>query len=551
MSIQKNAVITSVKYDETTEVQNLNGFNIPNDLENLKLKKEIKTICFGEMDEQKEISRTNWLVFSTTYKSAKFNLAEIKNYTHFHCSSSTGTKQIFGIWLDKPVDESKANELREKFAPKVVSNCETCELDYKIPIKFFKNAFINQGNKALSVDGDTEEKEKLDWELKTKSVTQKTASREVQLAEEYNDPILMEAKKIIAYFNGNIIFTENRFYLYDPIEKVWLPKTFKQMAKLLMLEHLKHDPNATKVVRPILKIIEYLCEMESFPVYKNANNHNVLCFKNAALIPTTGEQVEPIPEHYTRNRIGFNLDKSAQCPKWLKTLNYLFCLDPDCAEKIKLLQEFFGYTLTNDTSLQSMIILVGSGRNGKSIILKILSAVLGAGNVSNVAIRDFNQRFSLSQLNGKLANIDFDTDSDALIKTEAKFKSIVAGDWVNGEEKYQNSFSFEPTATLWAAANMLPRIRNNSYGIYRRINILEFNRIIDKSDQNLNLFNELKEELDGIMNWSMEGLERLLENKAFTEPASSIAANTEYQLDNNPTKYFFEERFELISPDSA
>jgi putative DNA primase/helicase len=541
--------ITFVNYDNTTEVQNLNGSNITNDINNLKLEK-VKAFQFANTNEQ----NTKWLFFSSTDKKAKINLNLLKDYVYFYCRPSSGTKKTVGVLLDKPVTLAEAVKMQEKLAPSIFGNCEMCEPNYTITASYFQSAYINESNKAFSVDGDTEEKEALDWELKTKLVTEKTASREMQLADEYNDdiadPILRDAKKIIAFFNGNIIFTENRFYLFDPIEKVWLPKTSKQMAKLLMLKFLNNDPNATKVVRPILKTIEYLCDMDSFPVYKNADNHNVLCFENTALIPATGEEVEPIPEHHTRNKINFKSDKSAQCPKWLKTLDYFFAFDPDRIEKIKLLQEFFGYTLTNDTSLQSMIILVGAGLNGKSLILKVLSALLGAGNVSNVSIRDFNQRFLPIQLNGKLANIDFDCDYDALMKTEDRLKRMTVGDPIMGEEKNQPAFSFEATATLWAAANMLPRVRNNSYGIYRRIMILEFNRIIDKSDQNLNLFNELKEELSGILNWSLEGLARLLENKAFTEPASSIAANTEYQLDNNPTKYFFDERFELISEDS-
>ena len=65
--------------------------------------------------------------------------------------------------------------------------------------------------------------------------------------------------------------------------------------------------------------------------------------------------------------------------------------DPDCIEKIEFLQEWFGYCLIPETNQEKMVWMVGSGANGKSVILGILSAIVGKENVSNIMITDLNR----------------------------------------------------------------------------------------------------------------------------------------------------------------
>jgi P4 family phage/plasmid primase-like protien len=524
----------------------------------------------GEINEQRVVDRTQFLAIHNKHKDAKLS-NEAKNYSSIHCQSHNEGILILPL-IDEMAVEQQTPELIAEWGRKLFDKYQTGASDFKVPVHFLKNAAFNQGkclsinqNESVAVNEVAEESVAIHQEQDVMPVLDDVAipvivefdqhddgfnqqdENEFQerKAVEVKDEILIKAREIIALFDEYVIFTENRFYLCDQQKRMWIAKRKQQMIKFLLTEHLLDDAKVTQNVTRILKAIEYLCYMEKFPVYQGSKN-NVLQFKNTALIPATGELLESDPKHYIRNSIDFDFDKSADCPKWLAFLEQTFGKDADYEDKVKLLQEFCGYSLTNDISFQQSIMLFGAGSNGKSLILQVIAALVGEGNVSHVALKDFNNRFSLVKLNGKLVNIDADIDYDAM-RSEGKFKSIVAGDDITVEEKNQPAFSFKPCVKLWFAANTLPKVRNNSHGYYRRFTILEFNHIVEKDKQNRNLINELKAELPGILNWSLVGLQRLLTNNAFTIPVSSVEAVKTYECENNHTKHFFEEHLELIS----
>jgi hypothetical protein len=55
-----------------------------------------------------------------------------------------------------------------------------------------------------------------------------------------------------------------------------------------------------------------------------------------------------------------------------------------------------------------------------------------------------------------------------------------------------------------------------------------FNRKITRDERDLELFPNLLQELPGIFNWALDGLEELMKNKILTIPASSDEALMEY-----------------------
>ena len=127
---------------------------------------------------------------------------------------------------------------------------------------------------------------------------------------------------------------------------------------------------------------------------------------------------------FTQTVFPYDFNAGAGCPLWLAFLNEV--LEGD-AERIALLQQWFGYCLTNDTTQQQFVVAVGQGQNGKSVALDVLSGLLGPENVSHVRVELFAQRFQLTMTLGKLANISYDTgriDESA----EATIKEFTGGD---------------------------------------------------------------------------------------------------------------------------
>lgn len=108
------------------------------------------------------------------------------------------------------------------------------------------------------------------------------------------------------------------------------------------------------------------------------------------------------PDWFSLVVLPYPFDASATCPTWLAFLAKN--LEGD-AERIAILQEWFGLCLINDTSFQKFLLMQGEGANGKSVACAVLNALLGADNVSNVPLEGFGERFQLMQTVGKLANI--------------------------------------------------------------------------------------------------------------------------------------------------
>jgi P4 family phage/plasmid primase-like protien len=230
----------------------------------------------------------------------------------------------------------------------------------------------------------------------------------------------------------------------------------------------------------------------------------------------------------------------ARCPKWRSFLEEV--LPP--AAKRNLLQEFAGLCLCFDTSFHKLLLMVGDGQNGKSVVTDVLTALLGPDNVTNVPLGQFGDRFAIAPTIGKLANIVSEI-GDIRIVAEDVLKAIASGDRIKVEFKYRNPTHAKPTVRLIFATNTLPRFSDATEGIWRRLLILEFDVAIPPDQQDRKLSERIcKEELPGIFNWAICGLRRLRKNGAFTIPKSTTRAIAQHRRESNPVRWFLEENYE-------
>ena len=127
----------------------------------------------------------------------------------------------------------------------------------------------------------------------------------------------------------------------------------------------------------------------------------------------------------SRSKIATNYDKNARQRYFVRFLKDCF---PDQPNEITNILEEMASCLSFDIDLQKFFPHIGGGSNGKSILFKIIEALLGSENVSNISIHELqNSRFSASRLDGKRANLYADIESDEL-KHLGKFKQIVSRD---------------------------------------------------------------------------------------------------------------------------
>ncbi|MCG3138653.1 MAG: hypothetical protein HJJLKODD_02520 [Phycisphaerae bacterium] len=273
---------------------------------------------------------------------------------------------------------------------------------------------------------------------------------------------------------------------------------------------------------------------------------NCLALRNGildidALLSGHKELLPHSPSWFSPTALNYEFNPQADCPKWLAFLNKNLEAD---AERIGLLQEWFGYCLLPDTSQQKFIVFEGDGANGKSVACAVLTALLGAENVSHVPLEAFTQRFALNQTIGKLANVA--SEIGELDKVgEGFLKQFTSGDRMMFDRKHIAPIEALPTARLVLATNNRPRFSDRTSGLWRRMIVLPWRIRIAEHERITGMDKSAywADELPGIFGWAIVGLHRLRQQGRFTEPEICREALAEYRIECNPCGTFLSERY--------
>lgn len=289
-------------------------------------------------------------------------------------------------------------------------------------------------------------------------------------------------------------------------------------------ELARWEPNKRKVadVMEAMAAIGHLSKDVDPPawVVHSADAREVISCANGLLDLTTRTLSEHTPALFNVVSVPFDYQADAAEPKvWL---DFLASIWGDDADSIALLQEYFGYVLSGRTDMQKMLLLVGPTRSGKGTIARILTALIGKGHVAGPTLASLGTNFGLSPLLGKpLAII-----SDARLGTNPtnvvveRLLSITGEDMLDVDRKFRDPWSGKLPTRFVILTNELPKFRDSSGAITNRMLILPMtNSFLGREDRTLE--ERLRPELPGILQWALNGLDRLITNGRFTVPKSS------------------------------
>lgn len=227
---------------------------------------------------------------------------------------------------------------------------------------------------------------------------------------------------------------------------------------------------------------------------------------------------------YCNNRLSVAYLPDAPPPvRWLQFLSELLV-----PEDIPTLQEYMGYCLLPTTKGQKMLLMIGKGGEGKSRIGLVMRSMLG-DNMNTTSIQKVeNNRFSRADLENKLLMVDDDMDMSALPKTNY-IKSIVTAEAkMDVERKGIQSYQSDIYARFLCFGNgALTALYDHSDGFWRRQLVLTTkDRPANREDDPF-LVEALSAELEGILLWCLDGLQRLLRNSYKFTVSPKAAANLE------------------------
>jgi P4 family phage/plasmid primase-like protien len=246
-------------------------------------------------------------------------------------------------------------------------------------------------------------------------------------------------------------------------------------------------------------------------------------------------------EHYRTSQIPIEYDEQAKAPQFLKFMSDVFSGDDDKDDKIQAILEMMGYSLMAHCRHEKFVILIGTGANGKSVLLSILEALCGFKNVAGVQPSKFASPFQRGHLFGKLTNIVTETEQGQIID-DAALKAITTGELTTVENKYQDPFEIKPFATCWFGTNHMPHTKDFSDALFRRALVVKFNNTFKPELGNCDplLKEKLLSELQGILTLSLNSYAEAVA-KGFTVPESSKIARQEWRKEADQAVQFIDE----------
>jgi putative DNA primase/helicase len=256
--------------------------------------------------------------------------------------------------------------------------------------------------------------------------------------------------------------------------------------------------------------------------------------KNGLLHIPSRTLVEHNPDYYFSAGIGFDYDPYADCP------NFKYVLSTTIPEEEAFLQEFAGYCLTTDSSHETAVWLYGPPGSGKSTILLGICAMLGP-RAGYIGLTDIEKNsFSLQEIPGKTLLASFEQPGNKHLATET-INRIISGEPVTVNRKHKKTITITPKAKLMWAMNELPVITSANNGLLRRVKVIKFPPLPeDKKD--ITLKEKVAKEGPGILNWALDGLQRLNERGYFKPPQAVLDATNNFKAHVDIPALFLQEK---------
>jgi P4 family phage/plasmid primase-like protien len=311
------------------------------------------------------------------------------------------------------------------------------------------------------------------------------------------------------------------------------------------------DAKAEKI-RPTRNLMNSVAELLRVRVAKPNRvwdaDPNILVCTNGALDLTTRELLPHAKEHYATASVPYAYDEDAISVSWKLVMNDVIGENLGDAA-VEFVQEFAGYSLTTDTSHEIAIWLTGRHGGGRSTVLAGLEAMLGpkAGVLSLADIE--RSSFGLSDLPGKTL-VTATEQPLAYLRGGGVLNAIISGEPIQVDRKYRDPIQFVPRCKIAWAMNELPRVGNNDDGIFRRVHILELPEIPEKQ-RDPRVKKEVYKSGAAILNWALDGLERLKERGYFLVPDTVRRATEDFRQTNDVPAMFIAEACEEVGSESG
>jgi putative DNA primase/helicase len=377
-----------------------------------------------------------------------------------------------------------------------------------------------------------------------------TAEAYVRLFHQHPEGITLRhyASLLMAWQDGRYVEIED-----DALRNRLLPwlhaavrMSYDAQAEQWVAEDFPANPHTVKAALESIKAHTHLPATITSPSWleggpERPDPREVVPCRSALLHLPTMRAISPTPAYFSVNALDYDHDPDAPEPtQWQTFLSQLF---EDDLQAWDLLQEWFGYCLTGDTSQHKMLLIVGPRRSGKGTIARVLARLVGASNVAGPTTSSLAGPFGLQPLIGKsLAIVSDARFSGKDVQTVIERLLCISGeDALTIDRKHLTSVTMKLPTRFVFLTNELPRLTDVSGALAGRFMMLRLTEsFYGREDKTLTA--KLLTELPGILNWAIEGWRQLRQRGHFVQPASVDDALRDMEDLSSPVGAFVRER---------
>lgn len=255
----------------------------------------------------------------------------------------------------------------------------------------------------------------------------------------------------------------------------------------------------------------------------------------------TGELRKGDPDDRITMTTGIEFDQDAQCPRWQQFLDEVFS-DKELED---WLHRALGYSITGDTTEQTIFVCHGIGSNGKTVFVSGMRAALGGYSyTAPFSTFELYQRASIPNDLAALEFRRFVTSSETNDNTrlnEARVKAISGGDPITARFLHAEFTTFLPHLKLWLFVNHKPKVTDDSFGFWRRVRLIPFIRQFLGKNEDKQLAEKLRSEAPGILAWLVHGCLEWQSRGLEPVPKAVETATETYRLDSDDLAGFITE----------
>lgn len=246
-------------------------------------------------------------------------------------------------------------------------------------------------------------------------------------------------------------------------------------------------------------------------------------------------------EDFLTYTLPFRYNTEADAPQWQSFLDTSI---PN-KEDQQILAEYLGYIFikneNKELNLEKSLILLGEGGNGKSVVFDVVNSLLGKKNVCHYSINQLTNENGYYRASFGQALLNYSSEIGKGFNID-EWKKIVSGEPITARSPYGEPFTIYNYPKLIFNANELPKEIEHNNAFFRRLIILNFDRIISDEERDTNLAKKIIEkELPGVFNWAVIGLKRLSQKGEFTFSNTSKNTLDLYKKESNTVLLFLEE----------